>query len=106
MGGLVKAWAVMVMPWSAVGGGALLVIWRNGAPHGDTFDSNRGRCGLAVERQPTYIHPFDDPAGTAGQGRWRRNSRKAPDVEAVVRWSVAADHGGVATVLHALKPSW
>jgi threonine dehydratase len=76
--------------------------------HGDTFDEARIEAGrLAVERNLTYIHPFDDPQVIAGQGTLAFEIlEQVPEAEAIL---VPVGGGGllagVATVFQALKPS-
>jgi threonine dehydratase len=75
--------------------------------HGDTFDEARQEADrLAVERQLTYVHPFDDPAVIAGQGTLAFEIlEQVPEADAIL---VPVGGGGllagVATVLHGLKP--
>jgi threonine dehydratase len=76
--------------------------------HGDTFDEARIEAArLAVERNLTYIHPFDDPQVIAGQGTLAFEIlEQVPEAEAIL---VPVGGGGllagVATVLQALKPN-
>ena len=75
--------------------------------HGDAFDEARQEADrLAVERELTYIHPFDDPQVIAGQGTLAFELlEQVPEMDAVI---VPVGGGGllagVATVLSALKP--
>jgi threonine dehydratase len=76
--------------------------------HGDTFDEARIEAArLAVERNLTYVHPFDDPQVIAGQGTLAFEIlEQVPEAEAIL---VPVGGGGllagVATVLQALKPN-
>ncbi|HYE32186.1 MAG TPA: threonine/serine dehydratase [Methylomirabilota bacterium] len=76
--------------------------------HGDTFEECRQEAArLAEEGQLAYVHPFDDFHVIAGQGTVAFEIlEQVPDADAVI---IPVGGGGLlagmATVLHALKPS-
>src|SRR5574344_1618650 len=76
--------------------------------YGDTLEAARQHAyALAEQEQLPFIHPFDDPAASAGQGTLPREMRaERPDLDTLI---VSVGGGGliagVATAAKALKPN-